>query len=197
MHRLLASVRLVCSMLAVLGSVSASHAGVVLSEIHYNPPEGGDLEFVEIHNTGGAEVDLSGWSFTRGLAFELPVGTVLKVGVRRKRDDADGTGLGAVDAAEHYLETGHGQEIPLAPGTRRVAGTRYRLEFNEVRQIRPQSRPFGGCRNPARRISCTRSLACTWRAPGYCWSNWVLQSWQATVPLSPGPRTPSNPAAPM
>lgn len=50
-------------------------AQVLLSEIHYNPPEGAGAQFVEIHNTGPAEVDLSGWAFTRGILYVFPAGT--------------------------------------------------------------------------------------------------------------------------
>ena len=78
MNRESGSLRHLLGLLSLLAGIcSAAQAGVVLSEIHYNPPEGGDVEFVEVHNTGGAEVDLSGWAFSRGISFEFPAGTKL------------------------------------------------------------------------------------------------------------------------
>jgi len=49
---------------------------VVISEIMYNPsPEQGldeDYEFVELLNSGGEDVDLTGWSFSDGIYFTFP-----------------------------------------------------------------------------------------------------------------------------
>ena len=58
---------------------------VVLTEIMYNPPpfdgwNGGDLEFIELKNTGTITHDLSGLSFTAGIQFTFPPGTRLDPG---------------------------------------------------------------------------------------------------------------------
>jgi hypothetical protein len=57
----------------VLGARLAP-AAVVIHEVHFLPPEGDALEFVELHNSGPETVDLSGWAFTDGVNFVFPVG---------------------------------------------------------------------------------------------------------------------------
>jgi hypothetical protein len=59
----------------------AAPAHVVLNEIMYHPAaDRDDLQFVELHNPGPTAVDVSGWSFTKGIEFvfsrqtELPAG---------------------------------------------------------------------------------------------------------------------------
>src|SRR5688572_23568209 len=47
-------------------------ARVVINEISYHPPNDNDsLEFIELHNTGDAAVDLRGWRFTKGIKYEF------------------------------------------------------------------------------------------------------------------------------
>jgi len=56
---------------------------LVVSEIYYNPP--GNLEtteFVELMNTSAATLDLSNVSFTAGVTFTFPGGTLLAAGGR-------------------------------------------------------------------------------------------------------------------
>lgn len=64
-------------------------AAVVITEIHYNPldaevngitADGEMCEFVEIKNTGDKSVDLSGYSFTEGIAFVFPGGVTIEPG---------------------------------------------------------------------------------------------------------------------
>lgn len=70
-------------------------AQVVISEIHYHPVEEPafaadgtptlDLtedvhEFVEIHNAGGAAVDIGGWKLSDGVAFTFTAGTSIPAG---------------------------------------------------------------------------------------------------------------------
>ena len=54
--------------------------GVVINEIHYNPREGADLEFIELYNSGARTVDLGGWAFTGGIRHEFEAGTVIESG---------------------------------------------------------------------------------------------------------------------
>ena len=55
--------------------------GIVINEIHYHPiDEDGSREFIELWNRGGAEVDISGWSFTNGITFTFPETTRLAPG---------------------------------------------------------------------------------------------------------------------
>jgi VCBS repeat-containing protein len=62
-------------------SDAASAANLALTELEYNPhaPTGAELvvdkeefEFLELLNTSGREIDLSGASFTRGITFTFP-----------------------------------------------------------------------------------------------------------------------------
>ena len=53
-------------------------AEIVISEIHYAPADKTEPdEFVELFNSGSVEVDLSGWSFSRGIDYTFPDGTRL------------------------------------------------------------------------------------------------------------------------
>jgi hypothetical protein len=52
------------------------HAAVIISELMYNAPLGRDYEYVEVHNTDGAAVDIGGWSFT-GITYAFPAGTLI------------------------------------------------------------------------------------------------------------------------
>ncbi|PHI19177.1 hypothetical protein CEQ90_14030 [Lewinellaceae bacterium SD302] len=66
--------------LGMVGQVIVEAAGanntIVINEINYNSPESGSdsLEFVELFNFGGDDIDLTGWSFTQG--FEHTFGDV-------------------------------------------------------------------------------------------------------------------------
>ena len=56
-----------------------SDLDVVISEIHYHPPQGeGDAEFIELYNCGEEPVDLSGWSFTEGIRFTFSQRLILQ-----------------------------------------------------------------------------------------------------------------------
>ena len=54
------------------------HAQVVINEISYNPPESGNdsLEYIELYNAGGSEVNLQGWHFTAGVEDTFPDVTI-------------------------------------------------------------------------------------------------------------------------
>ena len=57
---------------AVLGDV-------VINEIYYDAnPKTDAVEFVELHNAGGKDVDLSGWRFSSGIEFAFPAKTTLE-----------------------------------------------------------------------------------------------------------------------
>jgi len=41
---------------------------VIINEIHYDPDISTEfVEFIELYNTDGNDVDISGWSFTQGI----------------------------------------------------------------------------------------------------------------------------------
>ena len=51
---------------------------VVINEVMYDPVSGdSDDEYVELHNRTTDFVDLSRWSFTEGIKFTLPIGTIV------------------------------------------------------------------------------------------------------------------------
>jgi hypothetical protein len=54
-------------------------AEVVINEIHYDAdPKTDAVEFVELHNSGDAVVDLSAWRFSSGIQFTFPANTILR-----------------------------------------------------------------------------------------------------------------------
>lgn len=56
-------------------------AGIVINEIMYHPPfELEDLQYIELFNSGKNEVDLSKWSFSKGIKFSFPDQTRLAAG---------------------------------------------------------------------------------------------------------------------
>jgi len=67
----------------VLGLVAAAvfaAPAVVVSELMYDPPGGGDYEFIELHNPGTNSVALGGASFAEGISFTFSAGTMLQPG---------------------------------------------------------------------------------------------------------------------
>ncbi|MBN1441852.1 MAG: lamin tail domain-containing protein, partial [Planctomycetes bacterium] len=64
---------------------------VVINEIYFHPPyvpPGGGCvrncsdsrQWIELHNRSGAEVDMTGWSLTKGIDFEFPAGLRMPAG---------------------------------------------------------------------------------------------------------------------
>ncbi|MBL0101102.1 MAG: lamin tail domain-containing protein [Saprospiraceae bacterium] len=53
---------------------SMSYAQIVVTEISYNPPEGGtdSLEYIEIYNSGVSAVNMNNYKFTKGVSFTFP-----------------------------------------------------------------------------------------------------------------------------
>lgn len=66
----------------LLGILSTGRAQVMITEIMYNPPEGGadSLEYFELYNNSNQSTDISGWSFTQGIAYTFPAGTTMPAG---------------------------------------------------------------------------------------------------------------------
>jgi len=64
----------------LVGLSTRVSAEIRISEILYDPIQGGDFEFLEIHNTGDSEVSIEGWAFTRGVRFVFPEGTMIGAG---------------------------------------------------------------------------------------------------------------------
>ena len=61
-------------------SLTVELHGLVITEIHYGPPAGEHLEFVEVSNDAPSPEDISGYSFVEGILFRFPSGTVLEAG---------------------------------------------------------------------------------------------------------------------
>ncbi len=54
---------------------------VVINEIHHDPDSPVELtEYIELYNHGLTFVDLSGWSFSSGLTYMFPEGTIIEKG---------------------------------------------------------------------------------------------------------------------
>jgi hypothetical protein len=54
---------------------------VVFNEVMYNPTGADEsLEFIELHNQQGVDMDISGWSFDRGVTYTFPTGTIIRRG---------------------------------------------------------------------------------------------------------------------
>lgn len=61
--------------------LAAADTDVVINELMYHPPdEREDLQFIELFNLGTETIDLSGWSFRKGVRFEFPLGAKLASG---------------------------------------------------------------------------------------------------------------------
>jgi hypothetical protein len=80
-----------------------------ITEIMYQPVASGgksDHEFIELHNTGAAPLDLGGVRFTNGLDYTFPAGTTL----------AGGAYLVVADKRAPFLERYPAAASALAPG---------------------------------------------------------------------------------
>jgi hypothetical protein len=65
----------------LVATLCPSLSRVLINEIHYDPPIKTELtEFIELHNSGTAPVDLSGWAFTEGVTLTFPAGTTIAAG---------------------------------------------------------------------------------------------------------------------
>ena len=54
---------------------------VIINEIHYDPVVKTEFaEFVELHNSGTVDADISGWYFSKGISYQFPSGTILPAG---------------------------------------------------------------------------------------------------------------------
>lgn len=72
--------RLGCLVATCLCAASTP-AGVVINEIHYDPPVRTELvEFVELHNSGAEAVELSGWRLDDAIQFQFPAAASIPPG---------------------------------------------------------------------------------------------------------------------
>lgn len=124
----IASLALAALAIAV-GAPTGLFGEVVINEIHYHPKSGlREDEFIELHNVGASPVDLSGWTFTDGVRYTIPSGTILPAGgylvvtmdaerIRQKYGLPEGTVIGNYEGA---LSNG-GERLELTDSAGRVA----------------------------------------------------------------------------
>lgn len=109
--------RVAALLLAYLLVVGSASGAVVLNEILYHAPDDlEDLQFIELHNTGAADVDLGGWKLGRKVNYEFPRGTKIAANgylvVCKNRPlfkryygfDAAGAFTGALDRGAGHVE---------------------------------------------------------------------------------------------
>lgn len=63
--------------IVILDDDARSVSGLVITEIMYNNPSVDSLEFIELYNTNGSDVDISGCNFTGPFAYTFPTGTTI------------------------------------------------------------------------------------------------------------------------
>lgn len=69
------------AMASLAVSSAAADKDVIINEIMYHPPlDLEELQYVELFNRGNAPVDLSKWSFTKGITYIFPTPTKLNPG---------------------------------------------------------------------------------------------------------------------
>ena len=75
----LMSVALCAGSTAVSVDYQLENSGnVVINEIHYDPDIKTELvEYIELHNTGSTNINLTGWYLSDGIAYQFPAGAVL------------------------------------------------------------------------------------------------------------------------
>lgn len=69
----------ICAMAGLTPSLGfCADSDVIINEIFYYPDSDLQMEeFVELYNRGNEPVDISGWSFLRGITYTFPQGTVV------------------------------------------------------------------------------------------------------------------------
>ncbi|GGG91284.1 hypothetical protein GCM10011416_04860 [Polaribacter pacificus] len=103
-------------------------AKIVISEIMYNPPESGgdENEYIELYNAGTATVDLTGYSFSKGVTHTFTTGSIAAgayfvIAVKVASFEA-AFGAGTADASlvgSQSLSNG-GEEIELVDDVNRI-----------------------------------------------------------------------------
>src|SRR5438045_3271278 len=62
-------------------SAGAGEKDIIINEIMYHPPlEMEDLQYIELFNRGDTLVDISRWSFTKGITYVFPAQTKIEPG---------------------------------------------------------------------------------------------------------------------
>ena len=73
---------LICLYFCAAGGLGLSPAlaqTIIINEVHYHPGDGGSSgEFVELHNYGSRDVDISGWLLSGAVTYAFPQGSVIE-----------------------------------------------------------------------------------------------------------------------
>jgi hypothetical protein len=96
----------------------AAPGSITWSELLYNQPGDGDLEWFELHNPMAMDVDLSGWSVSGGVSYAFEEGVTLPAG-----------GYLVVTADPAHLSAETGYSSALGPYSGRLSNDGERLEL--------------------------------------------------------------------
>ena len=168
--------------LCVLVTPARAEDDVIINEISYHPPTPGDaLQFIEIHNRGAAEIDVSGWAFTQGVRFVFPEGTKM----------APGSYLVVCRSRAEFTKRYGQLESVLGDFQGRLSHGGERIELSDVkRRVVDAARYFN--REPwpagADGYAATLERVCP-RAPSSAPENWAASSWSID---RKGPGTPGK-----
>lgn len=109
--------------LALAATAAAAPSGVVISELRFRGPAGGNDEFVELANTTAAPVDVGGWRLVgcsatapTGARATIPTGVSIPAGTRYLIANAAGSTPGDLSYATGIGDTG-GARLESADGT--------------------------------------------------------------------------------
>ena len=65
-------------LLLIILSAQADDKDIIINEIMYHPPNDlENLQYVELFNRGNTQVDISNWSFSKGIKYTFPTGTTV------------------------------------------------------------------------------------------------------------------------
>ncbi|KAA3619367.1 MAG: T9SS C-terminal target domain-containing protein [Calditrichaeota bacterium] len=53
---------------------------VIINEVHYNPANGQEFEFIELYNSSPNEINLTGYTLSASFNFEFPLGSAIAAG---------------------------------------------------------------------------------------------------------------------
>ncbi|MCP4610845.1 MAG: hypothetical protein GY845_19220 [Planctomycetes bacterium] len=73
-------VRFSCLCIILLASGATADSVVVFNEVMYHPQTGNNVEWVELYNQMGIDIDISGWSLQGGVEYTFPPDTIIGSG---------------------------------------------------------------------------------------------------------------------
>lgn len=146
-------------------NVQAAAPSVIINEIMYNPASNIDNdEFLELHNTTNAPIDLNGWCFNQGVTLCFASTTVLAAhGYGVVSPNAARTlatyGVTTIGTYTGKLDNG-GERVTLVDGSTQVVNS---LEYDDVSPW-PTSPDGGGPSLELKDPQLDNSLAASWGA---------------------------------